>query len=157
MEYRFLPALGALLFVLTLSTAQAAGVMISDPWIRAAPPNAPALGAFMVINNHTEADIAVVAVRSSLSLERVELHRTMMSDGVMKMHPQKQIAIPAQGSVELKPGSWHVMLIGPAKVPMIGDEVALTIELSDGSEQTVKAVVRKGLMMNNHSHTMTSE
>ena len=43
------------------------------------------------------------------------------------------------------------MLIGPAKVPSMGETVSLTLEFSDGSEQQVSAVVRKGKRMN-HEH-----
>jgi len=128
-------------------------LVVTDPWIRSAPPNAPALGAFMLLENNSAADVSVVDARSSLEVDRVELHRTMMADSVMKMVPQKFIPVPAHSSTLLKPGSWHVMLIGPKTVPSMGEVVHLTLVLSDGTEQVVTATVRQGKkMMEGHSH-----
>ncbi len=48
-----------------------------------------------------------------------------MSDGVMRMRKVSQVDIPSFGSAELKPGSFHIMLIDlekelePAKSEML--------------------------------------
>jgi copper(I)-binding protein len=47
------------------------------------------------------------------------------------------------------------MLISPQKVPLEDESVELTLLLSDGSEQKVVAIVRKGKMMMNDGHDMT--
>ncbi len=146
MKYLFrVPTVLALL--LTALTAQAHDIEISDAWIRAAPPNAPALGAFMQIENSTDADRYVVTARTSLDVDRVELHRTMMQDGIMQMVPHDKIPLTAGTRTMLKPGSWHVMLIGPKTVPTEGETVTLTLVFDDGSEQTIDALVRKGKKM----------
>jgi len=151
-------ALGTMLLILSVSSVEAEGLMVSHPWVRSAPPNAPALAAFMLLENHSVSDISVVDVRTSLELDHIELHRTMEADGIMKMVPQKFIPVASHSSTELKPGSWHIMLIGPKQVPVKGEVVHLTLVLSDGSEQTVAATVRQGEMkMNGHSHEMKSE
>ena len=140
-----IPAMMALL--LTTFAAQAHELQVSDAWVRAAPPNAPALGAFMEIENATDTDRSIVAARTSLDVVRVELHRTMHQDGVMKMVPHDRIPLAADSTTLLKPGSWHVMLIGPKAVPTEGDTVEMTLVFDDGSEQTVTAEVRKGTTM----------
>jgi len=146
-------ALGTLLLVLSTFVVNAEELVVTDPWIRSAPPNAPALGAFMLLENNSAADISVVDARSSLEVDRVELHRTMMADRVMKMVPHKSIPVPARASTLLKPGSWHIMLIGPKTVPSMGEVVHLTLVLSNGTEQVVAATVRQGeKMMEGHSH-----
>jgi len=135
----------------------AEGVMVEDPWIRAAPPNAPALAAFMVLNNHSGSEVALTDVEAPASLGRVELHRTSKEDGMMKMVQQKDIPISAHGSTTLKPGSWHIMMIQPEKVPSVGEHIngehiKLTLGFSDGSKQSVIAEVRRGgMMMQNHN------
>ena len=147
--------LGAVLLIMSISSVEAGGLMVVDPWVRSAPPNAPALAAFMMLENHSGSDISVVDVRTSLELDHVELHRTMMADGMMKMVPQEFIPVASHASTELKPGSWHIMLIGPKQVPKMGEVVHLTLVLSDGSEQMVAATVRQGEMkMDGHSHEM---
>ncbi len=126
--------------------------MVVDPWVRAGPPNAPALAAFMKLENHSATDLSVVGARTSLEVNRVELHRTSMVDGVMKMMQQESIPVAAHSSTLLKPGSWHIMLIKPAEVPNPGDMVSITLVLEDGVEQTVTAMVRKGEKMMHGDH-----
>ncbi|MCP4334653.1 MAG: copper chaperone PCu(A)C [Gammaproteobacteria bacterium] len=146
-------ALGTFLLALCLFAVNAGELVVTDPWIRSAPPNAPALGAFMVLENNSDAEVSVVSAYTSLAVDRVELHRTRMADGVMKMVPQKSIPVPAHSSTVLKPGSWHVMLIGPQKVPVVGEVVQLTLIFDDGSKQVVAATVRQGgKMMGEHAH-----
>jgi len=158
MKSGFMRALGTVVLLSCSLSAAAGEVMVKDPWVRAAPPNAPALGAFMVLENHSGSDRAIVGARTSLEVDRVELHRTMMVGEVMKMVPQQNIPLPAHGSAVLKPGSWHVMLIGPERVPQEGERVQMTLMLDDGSEHAVEAVVRPGKMkMHEHKHEMKHE
>jgi len=153
MKHNFFRALSTFLLALCLFAVNAGELVVSDPWIRSAPPNAPALGAFMVLENNSDAQVSVVDVHTSLAVDRVELHRTKMADGVMKMVPQKSIPVPAHSSTVLKPGSWHIMLIGPEKVPTMGEVIELTLVLDDGTKQVVAATVRQGeKMMGEHAH-----
>jgi copper(I)-binding protein len=143
MKTRLTRATGAVLLMLTVS-ATAGGIQVTDPWVRVAPPNAPALAAFMKLENHTGAEVSIVDARTSLAVARVELHRTTMVDGIMKMMPQTAIPVAAHSTTLLEPGSWHIMLISPQKVPLAGESVELSLLFSDGSEQKVVAIVRKG-------------
>ncbi|MCP4232745.1 MAG: copper chaperone PCu(A)C [Aestuariibacter sp.] len=140
------------LILLTSFSAQAAKLTVEDPWVRAGPPNAPALAAFMNLVNHSADELSVIGAKTSLKVDRMELHRTMMADGVMKMMPQESIPVAAHSSTLLKPGSWHIMMIKPAKVPVPGDMVKITLVLDNGEEQTVTAMVRKGMKMMHGDH-----
>ena len=158
MKSENLAALSIVLLLSCTSSAIAGELKVIDPWIRSAPSNAPALGVFMTLENHATTDQSVVAARTALAVDRVELHRTIMVGEVMKMVPQESIPVAARSATVLKPGSWHVMLIGPEKVPPMGDKVQLTLVLGDGTEQTFEAVVRHGKMnMEGHSHEMQTE
>jgi copper(I)-binding protein len=139
-----LSAINILLLMFCTFPAVADELKVIDPWVRSAPPNAPALGVFMTLENHTSAHQSVVAARTTLAVDRVELHRTMMVGDVMKMLPQEAIPVAPHSVTILKPGSWHVMLIGPKEVPVMGDKVQLTLVLDDGTEQIFEAVVRQG-------------
>lgn len=158
MKLNICRATGTILLFLSAFSVAAEGLMVENPWVRSAPPNAPALAAFMMLKNHGDTELSVVEVRTTLEVKRVELHRTMMADGVMKMMPQESIPVAAHSSTELKPGSWHIMLIGPQRVPNMGEMVELILILSDGSEQVVMAIVRQGKkMMEGHKHEMKME
>lgn len=158
MKLSLLRAAGMFTLFSLFTSAFAHDLEVSDPWVRAAPPSAPALGVFMELENHSDTDMALVAARTSLDVDRVELHRTMKVGEVMKMVPQERIPVAANSSIRLKPGSWHVMLIGPKEIPKMDQTVTLTLVFSDGSEQQIDAVVRKGKkMMHGEGHEMKHE
>ena len=71
----------------------------------------------------------------------VEIHETSMNGEMMRMRQVSQIDIPANGSVELKPGSYHIMLMGLKKELSAGTTETLTLTFSDKSSMTVEALV----------------
>jgi periplasmic copper chaperone A len=134
------------------SSTPEADIVIEEPWIRGAPSNAPALGGFMTIHNHTDKAVKLVSANVDSGYERLELHRTVAADGMMKMIKQQFIPVPAEGSVILKPGDWHVMLIGPASVPKVGDSVAVSLTFDNGQTLAVDMPVKAGDGMMKHAH-----
>ena len=131
---------------LLLSAGALAGsadqVTVDNPYVRLAPPNAPATGAFMVIRNNGDKDVKVVKADNPLS-RATELHTHINDGGVMKMRPVPAIDIKAKGEAVLKPGGLHVMLID-LKAPMKeGDLVPVTLTFDDGSSKQVDARVVK--------------
>jgi copper(I)-binding protein len=117
-------------------------VTVQDPYVRLAPPNAPATGAFMVIRNAGDKDVKVVKADNPVS-RVTELHTHLNEGGVMKMRPVPAIDVKAKGEAVLKPGGLHVMLID-LKAPMKeGDTVPLTLTFDDGSTKKVDAKVVK--------------
>jgi periplasmic copper chaperone A len=88
---------------------QVKSMQVSNPFARATPPAAKVAGAFMTIKNQgTEADRLVSASSPVASL--VEIHEMTMDGGMMKMRAIKGIDVKPGATVELKPGSYHVML-----------------------------------------------
>jgi copper(I)-binding protein len=76
----------------------------------------------------------------------VELHEMKMDGGVMKMKAIERLPLPAGQTVALKPGGYHVMLMGLAQPLNAGDSIPVTLTFEDkaGKKQTleVKAQVR---------------
>ena len=115
-------------------------VSVDNPYVRLAPPNAPATGAFMVIRNAGDKDVTVVKADNPAS-RVTELHTHLNEGGVMKMRPVPAIEVKAKGEAVLKPGGLHVMLID-LKAPMKeGDVVPITLTFDDGSTRKVDAKV----------------
>lgn len=115
-------------------------VSVQEPYVRLAPPNAPATGAFMVIKNNGDKDIKVLKADNPVS-KVTELHTHLNEGGVMKMRPVTAVDIKAKGEAVLKPGSLHIMLID-LKAPMKeGDVVPITLSFDDGSTKKVDAKV----------------
>lgn len=148
--FRFI---STLLLIFSLSV-QAQDIKIENPWLRAAPPNAPALAVFMTIQNDNEKTISLKQVKGNASLGTIELHRTIVENKIMKMIPQKVIPVAPKSSTVLKPGSWHIMLIKPDKVPKVGESIELTLIFDNGSEQDIVLPVIKGKKMMRDHHSM---
>ena len=100
----------SLMFSAGVLAGAADNVSVQDPYVRLAPPNAPATGAFMVIKNNGDKDVKVLKADNPVS-KVTELHTHLNEGGVMKMRPVPSIDIKAKGEAVLKPGSLHVMLI----------------------------------------------
>jgi periplasmic copper chaperone A len=127
-----------------LSTGAAlAQVEVTDAWARSTVEAQKASGAFMKLKSTTDAKL--VGVKSPAAAV-VELHEMAMQGDVMKMRAVDVLDLPAGQVVELKPGSYHLMLID-LKAPLkAGDSVpiALVVQDKDGTRRAieVKAAVR---------------
>lgn len=91
---------------------------IASPWLRATPGGAKVAGGYLRISNGGSEPDRLVAASIPLA-GRGEVHEMANRDGVMTMREvDGGLVIPAGGSVELKPGGFHLMFLdlkGPAK------------------------------------------
>jgi copper(I)-binding protein len=95
-------------------------IEIGHPWSRATPPTAQAAGGFLAITNKGTTPDRLIAVRSAAS-DKVEIHEMKMDGNVMRMRElEKGLEIPPGGTVELKPGGFHIMFMG-LKAPFATD------------------------------------
>ena len=134
-----------LLFGIVLSFSASAsdgGLAIHDPYVRLAPPGIKTTGAFMVIANAGGKDISLVEAESPVA-QTVQLHNHINENGVMKMRQVPSIDVKANAQAELKPGSYHIMLIDLNKALTEGDLVPITLKFSDGQKKVIEAPVRK--------------
>ncbi len=115
---------------------------LHDPWTRAMPPGARAGGGFLVIRNTgTEADRLVGG--KSPAAGRVEIHEMAVVDDIMKMRPVAGgLEIAAGASVELKPGSYHVMFLDVRKSFVEGETVTVTLDFMKAGSVEVKMPVK---------------
>lgn len=117
------------------------GVSVADPWIKATDDDMTAM--FGTIVNDTDADITVVGA-SSDAAGTVELHEVVTGEGgAMVMQPKEGgFTVPAGGSHELTAGGDHVMLMDLTAPLEAGQDLAVTLDLGDGSTLEVSAVVK---------------
>lgn len=108
-----------------------ADLNISGPFTRATLPNAPVAGGYMMImNSGGNADV-LIAARSDIAA-RTEVHEMTVVDDVMKMRELKDgLLVPAGGSVELKPGGFHIMFMGLKEQLVEGETVEVTLEFKE--------------------------
>ena len=127
--------------------AFASSVMVMKAYARAsATPNAETGAAYVSLMAHGEAD-RLVAV-STPAAKMAGLHETVLQDGVMKMQHVDALDIPANGQLRMKPGGYHIMLMGLAKPLKEGDEIELTLTFEKAGEMKVKAKVGGVAQMN---------
>lgn len=119
--------------------AKVGSVQIENAYTRATVPGQQAAGGFMKIENKGAADQLVSA--SSPVAGEVQLHEMAMEGNVMKMRQVKDIAVPAGGAVELKPGGLHLMFMN-IKAPLTaGETVPVKLKFAKAGEVEVKMPV----------------
>lgn len=93
------------------ATFRAGPLVIESPSTRATPGGAKVAGGFMVIRNTGTTPDRLIA-GTFPGAPRVEVHEMATVDGVMRMREVRGgIEIPAGGSVELRPGGYHMMFM----------------------------------------------
>jgi copper(I)-binding protein len=114
-------------------------IKIEDAYTRATVPGQQVAGGFMKIENKGAADQLISA--SSPVAGEVQLHEMAMDGNVMKMRQVKDIAVPAGGAVELKPGGLHLMFMN-IKAPLTaGETVPVKLKFAKAGEVEVKMPV----------------
>lgn len=111
-------ALATLLAACVSNLALAETVTVSNPWARATVPGQKGAGIFMTLISAVDSRLMSA---SSPVAAFGQVHEMRMEGDVMKMHAMKDgLEIPAGKTIELKPGSYHVMLMD-LKAPLLKD------------------------------------
>ncbi len=130
-------------------------LVVQFPWSRASAGGAGAGGAFMMIRNDGHHGDRLIGADSDIAA-RVQVHMTVMQDGVMRMrHAEDGVEVPAGGVAELKPGGFHVMLMGLKQPLEEGGTFPVTLVFERAGEITVDVQIREAGAMNagmHHNH-----
>ena len=110
------------------TTVSHSNVIISDSWVRPTVKGQRATGAFMKITAKENSKLLSV---SSPAAGVAEIHEMKMEKDVMKMAAIPSLDLPAGKAVELKPGSYHVMLMDLKAPVEKGAKVPLTLKFQD--------------------------
>ncbi|WP_299597074.1 copper chaperone PCu(A)C [uncultured Microbulbifer sp.] len=136
----------ALLLAAPLVAAAAAQVHVNpadleaDGYALEMPPGVPMGAAYVALRNLS--DDARILARVELPSHpegKVEMHTTRQLDGVSQMRALKKIALPARGSIEMRPGATHLMVHGVAL--KAGDSLPLRLVFADGSVREMQLPV----------------
>ena len=121
-----------------------AQVAVSDAWVRATVPGQQATGMFA---NLTATQDSKLVGGSSPVAGTVEVHEMKMEGDVMKMRAIASLPLPAGQAVALKPGSYHLMLMGLKKPLPDGSTVPVKLVVEDAQKKQatidVKVPVKK--------------
>ncbi len=96
---------------------------ISGAHIPLGPPGMMSVG-YLKITNTSDEDIGFDKFTSPV-FDSVEVHGTQHENGVARMKHIKSLIIPANSTVELKPGHTHLMLVGPRRDMKVGENIMM--------------------------------
>jgi len=116
---------GSLFFI---AVSAQAGVTVSDAWVRGTVPAQRTTGAFATLTSTENAKL--VAVKTPVA-KTVEIHRSDMRAGMMRMEAVDAVPLPAGKPVKLDEGGFHVMLMGVSKPIKAGAKVPLEFVVED--------------------------
>lgn len=98
--------------------------------------------AYMLIENQGAQPDKLVAVESNVA-GVTEIHQTIVENDVARMQPvMGGLEIPAGGSVQLMPGSYHVMFMELKQPLKPGDVIMLKMTFESGAEVMLNVPVR---------------
>ncbi len=129
-------------------------LVVDDSWVRATSGTEdPSMtAAFMVLDNNGENEVTITGATSPVT-GMVQLHEMAMVEGksVMQEIAGGITLAPGRGQI-LQPGGMHIMFMGLQDELAPGDEVELSLELSDGSTVAVVAPVKEFTEETEHYH-----
>lgn len=139
---RFFLISAAFIGLLFITQSSAAQIEVENAWTRATAPNAKTGAAYMVLKNNGSTDDKLIGAESDVA-KKTQIHTAEMKDGMMNMHRVEFILVPGGGSAELKPGGYHVMMMGLKQPLKEGREVHITLKFENAGEIKVTAPVKK--------------
>lgn len=128
--------------LLAFPTTAADTLRVRDAWIQEGPPTVPVLAGYLTLENPTGRDLRVTNITSPVA-ERVEIHRSEITEATATMTRIPQLLIPPRTTISFAPGGYHLMIFAVEQPPRAGTKVDLELQLSSGDKLTVQAEVRR--------------
>lgn len=119
-----------------------ASIAVEQPWSRATPSGAKTGAVYLTIDNKSGTPDKLTGASSNVA-DKLQIHEMKVENGVMQMREiTGGLPVPANGSVVLKPGSYHVMLIGLKKPLTAGETFPLTLTFAKAGNISVTVPVQ---------------
>jgi len=141
---------GAALLVSWLLLAQAAGqatefrigtLALAQPWARATAPGATVGAVYFALSNSGGTADRLLSLSSPIA-KQVQIHAMRMVNGTMEMRALDGVECPPGITVNIEPGSLHVMLLGLQHQLLAGTQFPLSLHFRDAGVLTVQVAVR---------------
>ena len=128
-------AVAAMMLMSLTSYAQRnADVDVKEAWARPTVAGQMGTGAFMQL---TSRDGARLLGASSDVAGVVEIHEMAMEGNVMRMRPIRMLDLPSGGTVALKPGGHHIMLMDLKRPLAVGEKIKVELRLETRNKKLV--------------------
>ena len=87
---------------------------LDNAWVRSAPPNSKIFSGYLNFKNISSDKILIKSIKSN-AFEKVEIHTSLIEDGISSMRRVETLEITENSELKLKPGGYHLMLMNPKK------------------------------------------
>lgn len=140
------------------------GITVTGAWARMSPSGVTLGAAYMTLTSANDDKLVGASVDASVA-KTVEIHEmvpveaadgadhsdstmepatSMPMNGQMVMRQVEAIDLPGGKAVELKPGSYHIMLIDLAKPLTVGKTIKMTLDFEKHGDLMVDVPVKEG-------------
>ena len=129
----------ALMFALA-GCEQAKPVYVDGAYVRLSPnPDNPSAGYFTI---HGGAEPVTLRSIETDAAVRLEMHESMMHEGMSSMKPITTVEVPAGAKVAFAPGGKHVMIWQINQQAIAAGKMELRLIFSNGDRLLVDAVIQ---------------
>jgi copper(I)-binding protein len=115
-------------------------LLIGHPWARATAPGMPMGVVYLTLTNRGTREDALIAAQTPAAA-RVEIHQTLLTDGMARMRPLTQVIVGAGKVVKVEPGGIHLMLVDLTQPLLTGNRFPLTLTFRDSGKLEVQVKV----------------
>jgi copper(I)-binding protein len=136
----------AVLAFLIVTAAQAhdyklGALEIKHPWTRATPKSATVAGGYLKITNTGSTSDRLTGGAVEVA-RKFEVHEMSMDGGVMKMRELKNgVEIAPGATIELKPGSYHIMMMSLSRPLAKGDKIKGSLNFEKAGKVDIEFTV----------------
>lgn len=116
-------------------------ITVSGQWARTSPMATDMGAAYMTIEASALDELIGASVDMSVAM-MTEVHETVTVDGASKMQEVSRIEVSPGAPIEMKPGGYHVMLMGLTEPLTTGETIEVTLKFSKAGEVTVQVPVQ---------------
>lgn len=120
--------------------ATPSGPTITDAWVRQVPPAARMTAGYLRVANPGPEPLVIVGAESPL-FGSIEMHGTIMEDGVARMRHQDTVTVGPGEVLSFEPGGLHLMLMQAINGIPASGEIELALLLADGGRLEFSAPV----------------
>jgi hypothetical protein len=121
--------------------ARAGDINVTSAWSRATVHGASVGVGYLTVENQGKEADRLTGGAADVA-DKIEVHETIMSGGVMQMRfLPNGLEIKPGATVTLKPGGFHLMLLGLKKILLPGEKIHLTLQFAKAGAVEVDAAV----------------
>jgi periplasmic copper chaperone A len=137
-----LAATTLLIVAASLAFGQGTSIQVGQPWARATPAGASTGAVYLTITNKSQEMDRLLSASSDVA-DKLQIHEMKVVNGVMEMREiTGGLSVSAGGSVELKPGSYHIMLSGLKKPLKAAETIPLTLDFEKAGKVSITVPIR---------------